>query len=180
MGLGDPRDSQHLRAGFQMDSPRRSPPLGGANGLFRVGVARFGRAATAELSIGGMIRGGSAVLLDAATVKSFPSLSFACVDPWDGKEHKFTGALLSDILYKAGIDAAATRITVTAKNKYSIPIRRSDYEKYGYILAWMLDDDAFADDKATLHELADEFGVSAERIRQIEATALKKLKSAMA
>jgi len=36
------------------------------------------------------------------------------------------------------------------------------------------------EDKATLHTLADEYGVSAERIRQIEATALKKLKSALA
>ena len=33
---------------------------------------------------------------------------------------------------------------------------------------------------ATLHELADEFGVSAERIRQIENKALSKLKGAMA
>jgi RNA polymerase sigma-32 factor len=32
------------------------------------------------------------------------------------------------------------------------------------------------DDKATLHELADEYGVSAERIRQIEAGAIAKLK----
>jgi RNA polymerase sigma-32 factor len=32
------------------------------------------------------------------------------------------------------------------------------------------------DDKATLHELAAEFGVSAERIRQIEANAIKKLR----
>ena len=36
------------------------------------------------------------------------------------------------------------------------------------------------DDKATLHELADEYGVSAERIRQIEAAAIKKLRVAMA
>jgi RNA polymerase sigma-32 factor len=34
--------------------------------------------------------------------------------------------------------------------------------------------------KATLHELAAEYSVSAERIRQIEANALKKLKTAMA
>jgi len=33
------------------------------------------------------------------------------------------------------------------------------------------------DDKATLHELADQFGVSAERIRQIENNAIKKLRS---
>jgi RNA polymerase sigma-32 factor len=33
------------------------------------------------------------------------------------------------------------------------------------------------EDKATLHELADEYGVSAERIRQIEAGAINKLKA---
>jgi RNA polymerase sigma-32 factor len=32
----------------------------------------------------------------------------------------------------------------------------------------------------TLHELADEFGVSAERIRQIEAKAMQKMKKEMA
>ena len=34
------------------------------------------------------------------------------------------------------------------------------------------------EDKATLHELADKYGVSAERIRQIEANAIKKLREA--
>jgi RNA polymerase sigma-32 factor len=33
------------------------------------------------------------------------------------------------------------------------------------------------DDTATLHDLADEFGVSAERIRQIEAQAMKKMRA---
>src|SRR5210317_336236 len=33
------------------------------------------------------------------------------------------------------------------------------------------------EDKQTLHELADEYGVSAERIRQIEANAIKKLRT---
>ena len=36
-----------------------------------------------------------------------------------------------------------------------------------------------ADTKATLHDLADEYNISAERIRQIENSALKKLKSVM-
>ncbi len=36
------------------------------------------------------------------------------------------------------------------------------------------------EEKQTLHELADEYGVSAERIRQIEANAIKKLRSAIA
>jgi len=35
------------------------------------------------------------------------------------------------------------------------------------------------DDKATLHELAAHYGVSAERIRQLEQVALKKLRSSM-
>lgn len=35
------------------------------------------------------------------------------------------------------------------------------------------------DDKSTLHQLADEFGVSAERIRQLEKNAMKKVRVAM-
>ncbi len=37
-----------------------------------------------------------------------------------------------------------------------------------------------SEDKATLHELADKYGISAERIRQIEAGALGKLRGLMA
>jgi RNA polymerase sigma-32 factor len=36
------------------------------------------------------------------------------------------------------------------------------------------------DDKATLHELADEYGISAERVRQVETNAIAKLKGYMA
>src|SRR5690606_10905963 len=35
------------------------------------------------------------------------------------------------------------------------------------------------DDKATLHDLAAEYGVSAERIRQLEKNAMKKIKTMM-
>jgi RNA polymerase sigma-32 factor len=37
-----------------------------------------------------------------------------------------------------------------------------------------------AEEKPTLHELADEYGISAERVRQIEAAAVKKLRQLMA
>jgi len=37
-----------------------------------------------------------------------------------------------------------------------------------------------SDDKATLHELADEYGISAERVRQVESNAINKLKGLMA
>jgi RNA polymerase sigma-32 factor len=43
---------------------------------------------------------------------------------------------------------------------------------------WLKDEDEGG--VSTLHELADEFGVSAERIRQIEVQALKKMKGALA
>ncbi len=42
---------------------------------------------------------------------------------------------------------------------------------------WLANDDGSG---ATLHTLADEFGVSAERIRQIETAALKKMKNTLA
>jgi RNA polymerase sigma-32 factor len=40
---------------------------------------------------------------------------------------------------------------------------------------WLREDDA-----ATLHQLADEFGISAERVRQVEAQAMKKMRLLMA
>jgi RNA polymerase sigma-32 factor len=40
---------------------------------------------------------------------------------------------------------------------------------------WLVDDDP-----ATLQDLADEYGVSAERIRQIEGKALKSMRAQMA
>jgi RNA polymerase sigma-32 factor len=36
-----------------------------------------------------------------------------------------------------------------------------------------------ADEKATLHELAAEYGVSAERIRQLEKNAMKKIRGSI-
>jgi RNA polymerase sigma-32 factor len=39
---------------------------------------------------------------------------------------------------------------------------------------WLAEDDA-----ATLHELAEEFGVSAERIRQIEQKAMQKIRASL-
>jgi RNA polymerase sigma-32 factor len=36
-----------------------------------------------------------------------------------------------------------------------------------------------SDEKATLHELADKYGISAERIRQLEKNAMNKIKAKM-
>ena len=45
---------------------------------------------------------------------------------------------------------------------------------------WLAEDEDGKVGSATLHDLADEFGVSAERIRQIEVAAMKKMKTALA
>lgn len=44
----------------------------------------------------------------------------------------------------------------------------------------ILEERWLTEDKMTLHELAAEYGISAERIRQLEVNAIKKLKKAMA
>ncbi|MFZ9984383.1 MAG: sigma-70 family RNA polymerase sigma factor, partial [Burkholderiaceae bacterium] len=44
------------------------------------------------------------------------------------------------------------------------------------VARWLHDED---DKPATLHELASAHGISAERVRQIEAAAMKKLKQAL-
>jgi len=43
----------------------------------------------------------------------------------------------------------------------------------------ILEERWLTEDKMTLHDLADEYGVSAERIRQLEVNAIKKLRNAM-
>jgi len=44
----------------------------------------------------------------------------------------------------------------------------------------ILEERWLTEDKMTLHELASEYGISAERIRQLEVNAIKKLRNAMA
>ena len=61
-----------------------------------------------------------------------------------------------------------------SSDRLSIALERLD-ERSRSILKrrWM------TDNKATLHELADEYGISAERVRQVESNAISKLKGLM-
>jgi RNA polymerase sigma-32 factor len=61
-----------------------------------------------------------------------------------------------------------------SSDRLSIAMEKLD-ERSRHILQrrWM------TDDKATLHELADEYGISAERVRQVESNAINKLKGLM-
>lgn len=63
----------------------------------------------------------------------------------------------------------------TANRRLRAALATLDERSQKIIQARWLDED----DKSTLQTLADEYGVSAERIRQLEKTALKKLKTAM-
>ncbi|MCC4264358.1 RNA polymerase sigma factor RpoH [Oceanimonas baumannii] len=63
----------------------------------------------------------------------------------------------------------------SANQRLRAALRTLDERSQHIIQARWLDED----DKTTLQSLANEYGVSAERIRQLEKTALKKLKAAM-
>ena len=70
---------------------------------------------------------------------------------------------------------AAMQATIDQANK-----RQRAYEKS--CLAYALQQEKLrwlAEDKATLHELAAEYGVSAERIRQLEKNAMEKIKATL-
>ncbi|MFZ6656414.1 RNA polymerase sigma factor RpoH [Undibacterium sp. TJN19] len=68
-----------------------------------------------------------------------------------------------DRLQSEGLESALSKLD--ARSRHIIEAR------------WLKNDDGTG---ATLHELADEYGVSAERIRQIESAALKKMKGNLA
>jgi hypothetical protein len=106
-------------------------------------------AETADLVLRGRIGRPEPLLLDLKTIMAFPQASFTTIDPWDGKEHRFTGVSLAGLLAWAGIEPGASSLALTARNKYSIPIKREDYEKRGYIVAWAMDGQAFSAESAT-------------------------------
>jgi RNA polymerase sigma-32 factor len=77
--------------------------------------------------------------------------------------HKILEAKQFDHLQSEGLEAALAKL--------------DDRSRRIVEARWLANDDGSG---ATLHELADEFGVSAERIRQIETAAMKKMKALLA
>ncbi len=90
-------------------------------------------------------------------------------------EHSFTPAA-----YLPSPDADPAKLVETAdfnndaSERIAAAIRTLDDRSRHIIESRWL-----SDDKLTLHELADEYGISAERVRQVEANAIKKLRAAM-
>ena len=77
--------------------------------------------------------------------------------------HKVLEAKQFDHLQSEGLEAALAKL--------------DDRSRRIVEARWLANDDGSG---ATLHELADEFGVSAERIRQIETAAMKKMTASLA
>ena len=92
--------------------------------------------------------------------EKFAPIAYLASD--SGEPTKALEALQYDRLQSEGLESALGQLD--ARSRRIVEAR------------WLTNDDRSG---ATLHELADEFGVSAERIRQIESAALKKMKGAL-
>ncbi|HEV3239570.1 MAG TPA: RNA polymerase sigma factor RpoH [Casimicrobiaceae bacterium] len=99
------------------------------------------------------------------------------LEPQPGEE----GESLTPIAYLTDADAEPVQIletAETARNRSTglhVALAKLDHRSREVIEArWLREDD-----KATLQELADQYGVSAERIRQIESKALRTMRGQM-
>ena len=99
--------------------------------------------------------------------------------PTDDEDDKFSPiAYLSSDLSEPTKVLEAEQVTRLQSEGLETALGKLDPRSRRIVEArWLATDDGSG---ATLHTLAEEFGVSAERIRQIEAAALKKMKGALA
>ena len=98
--------------------------------------------------------------------------------PTDDEDDKFSPiAYLSSDLSEPTRVLEAEQVTRLQSEGLASALAKLDPRSRRIVEArWLANDDGSG---ATLHTLAEEFGVSAERIRQIEAAALKKMKSSL-
>ena len=98
--------------------------------------------------------------------------------PTDDEDDKFSPiAYLSSDLSEPTKVLEAEQVTRLQSEGLASALAKLDPRSRRIVEArWLANDDGSG---ATLHTLAEEFGVSAERIRQIEAAALKKMKSSL-
>jgi RNA polymerase sigma-32 factor len=99
--------------------------------------------------------------------------------PTDDEDDKFSPiAYLSSDLSEPTKVLEAAQVTRLQSEGLESALSKLDPRSRRIVEArWLANDDGSG---ATLHTLAEEFGVSAERIRQIETAALKKMKGALA
>ena len=92
----------------------------------------------------------------------------------DDEEIMSPSQYLEDKRYDPEIIVASEQAEQENKEELLAALKTLDYRSKDILNRRYL-----SDEKATLHDLADEYKVSAERIRQIENSALKKLKAFM-
>ncbi|MEM7406877.1 MAG: RNA polymerase sigma factor RpoH [Pseudomonadota bacterium] len=91
--------------------------------------------------------------------------------PLDDDEAYAPAAYLEDHRYEPAALVEADDWEANARERVAEGLQQLDARSRDIVQRRWVDEP-----KATLHELADEYGVSAERIRQIEAAAMKKLR----
>jgi RNA polymerase sigma-32 factor len=98
----------------------------------------------------------------------------------DGEEAFGPIAYLTDASHEPTAVLAAAQRDVLATDGIAAALNVLDERSRRIVEERWLKVDDNGSGGMTLHELADEFGVSAERIRQIEVAAMKKMKAALA
>lgn len=99
----------------------------------------------------------------------------AGADDDDESAHLAPANFLEDHRYNPAQQLEADNWNNDSVSRLRDALKKLDERSQSIIERRWLDEDK----KATLHELADEFGVSAERIRQLEKNAMKKVRVAM-
>jgi RNA polymerase sigma-32 factor len=117
-----------------------------------------------------------------ATVKEMesrltsPDVSFdAHDDAEDDEFHAAPAGYLQDLRYNPEVVVTRNNSEASRDERLTSALARLDARARDIVRRRWLDED-----KPTLHELAAEYGVSAERIRQIEKKALTEMKQVMA
>jgi len=94
------------------------------------------------------------------------------VDTDDDEFHATPASYLQDMRYNPEVVATRSDQETSREEQLGTALSSLDQRSRDIIQRRWL-----ADDKPTLHELADEYGISAERVRQIEAKALTVMKN---
>ena len=101
-------------------------------------------------------------------------MSFDPAESDDDESHYAPAAWLEDNRYDPAVQLEAADWQTDSEDRLLVALDGLDARSRDILnRRWL------AEQKATLHELAAEYGVSAERIRQLEVAALKKLKGVM-
>jgi hypothetical protein len=102
-------------------------------------------AAEAALVIDGRVED-PPVTVDMATIRELPQTTFAGHDPWDDREHSYTGVDFWRLIRWANADPEASTVRIVAANNYEASARLSDVRAHPYLLVHTIDGRPLPDD----------------------------------